>query len=361
MGPATGAAGRTARRARSGPPPAAPERPHLRSGIRSRRPVRKRDRPGARAPDERGRAPDDAEGVCGVPSWECLPQLRVAPSGRRSRGGQVVPATIADEARPIVGSWSLDLASLGTGSLPAAEQDSRTVPLATVTPRAARPPPPNHDGMLVPESCAVPLSSSCCSEARAAPPGVPRAPGRADQDGGRIRTVLTFGVDLASQDRLAASRTSEPCPPPSSASPASGTRAAHPSPGSSPPTRSSPRPFGRHNLIPARDTRPDDYDDGSYDPRHGQPPCASPVGQRVRSRGERRGAGPDGAGPGRGYEGAGPVVRRSTRVTGRTSRSGTRGAPEISPTIRSTARVPISASGWWMVVSPTKSAASTSS
>ena len=218
-----------------------------------------------------------------------------------------------------------------------------------------------HDGMLVPESCAVPLSSSCCSEARAAPPGVPRAPVRADQDGGRIRTVLTFGVDLASQDRLAASRTSEPCPPPSSASPASGTRAAHPSPGSSPPTRSTPRPSGRHNLIPARDTRPDDYDDGSYDPRHGQPPCASPVGQRVRSRGERRGAGPDGAGPGRGYEGAGPVVRRSTRVTGMTSRSGTRGAPEISPTIRSTARAPVSASGWWIVVSPTKSAASTSS
>jgi len=60
MGPATGSAGTTARRARSGPPPAAPERPHLRSGIRSRRPVRKRDRPGAGAPDERGRAPDDA-------------------------------------------------------------------------------------------------------------------------------------------------------------------------------------------------------------------------------------------------------------------------------------------------------------
>src|ERR1019366_6022966 len=113
----------------------------------SSRPAGKRDRPGAGAPDERGRAPDDAEGVCAVPSWECLPQLRVAPSGRRSRGGQAVPATIADEARPIVGSWSLDLASLGTGSLPAAERGSHSVPLATVTPRAARPPPPNHDGI----------------------------------------------------------------------------------------------------------------------------------------------------------------------------------------------------------------------
>jgi hypothetical protein len=40
-------------------------------------PIRKRDRPGAGAPDERGRAPDDAEGVRGVPAWGCLPQPAV--------------------------------------------------------------------------------------------------------------------------------------------------------------------------------------------------------------------------------------------------------------------------------------------
>ena len=61
-----------------------------------------------------------------------------------------------------------------------------------------------QEQLIVRESCAVPLYLVLQLKLVSLPRGAPRAPVRAVQDGRRIRTVLTFGVDLASQDRRSA-------------------------------------------------------------------------------------------------------------------------------------------------------------